>query len=173
MEQIDSSVLSFFVNHRTEWFSFLMLAVTYTGGYLVSSLVATFSVASFILHREFKKAAALLLAVMGSTSTVFLIKDFFGKARPAQAFYLESSHSFPSGHATIAVALYGFLLYFAYKHDPHHFKNPFIFLLAILILLIGISRLYLGVHFLSDVLAGYLLGTIWLTISLVFSKSKI
>jgi undecaprenyl-diphosphatase len=173
MEQIDTSILYFFVKYRTEWLSFLMLTVTYAGGYLISSLVAAFSITSFLLHREFKKAATLLLATLGSTLTIFLIKDFFGKVRPSQAVYLENSYSFPSGHATIAVALYGFLLYFAYKHDPHHFKNPFIVLLAILILLIGASRLYLGVHYLSDVLAGYLVGLIWIGISLAIVRPKI
>lgn len=173
MQAIDQFILTTFTENRFEWLSFLMLVITYTGGYLVSSVVITLSTISFFVHRQTKKAAALLLTTGGSALTVFLLKNFFDKSRPSEALYLESSSAFPSGHATIAIALYGFLFYVIWKHDKHHLKNPFIILLGILILLIGLSRLYLGVHYLSDVLAGYMLGFIWIAISLAVLKPKI
>ena len=85
--------------------------------------------------------------------------------------YLEKSFSFPSGHATIAVAFYGFIIYFLIKNVKSWNRKINIFFTGfILIILIGFSRLYLGVHFVSDVWAGYLIGAIWLIIGIGFTE---
>ncbi len=173
MQAVDQNVLQFFAENRTEWLSFLMLVVTYAGGYMVASVVTALSAISFLIHKHTSKILPLFISVGGSTATVFIIKNIFDKARPlAEALYLEPTSSFPSGHAAVAIALYGFILFTIWQYDRHHLRNPFIFCLALLILLIGISRLYLGVHYLSDVLVGYIIGLAWLLISLAISKSK-
>ena len=170
---IDENVLQFFVSQRLGWLSFLVLTITYSGGYLVVSGVTFLSALSFYIHRQTDKILPLFISVFGSAATVFIIKHIFYRARPlSAAIYLETSSSFPSGHATIAMALYGFLVYTIWKHEKHHLQNPAIWGLVILILLIGISRLYLGVHYLSDVLVGYMIGFIWILVSLAISKSK-
>jgi len=80
--------------------------------------------------------------------------------------YVETSYSFPSGHATIAVAFYGFLIYVVWRNTKSWtYKINLLFAGLVIIAAIGFSRLYLGVHFLSDVLSGYLLGLLWLIIS--------
>jgi undecaprenyl-diphosphatase len=76
---------------------------------------------------------------------------------------VEHSFSFPSGHATIAVAFYGFLAFLAMRGTKRWEKSVNICFAGIaVVLLIGFSRLYLGVHYLSDVWAGYLVGALWL-----------
>ena len=171
MQMMDQNVLHFFVQNRTEWLTFLMLVITYLGSYVIVIGTTILSSISFFIHKHIKRILPLIVSVTGSAITVFLIKNIFNTARPiSEAIYLESSPAFPSGHAASAIALYGFLLYTAYKHAHHPLKNPLIYFLFILIILIGLSRLYLGVHYLSDVLVGYLVGSFWLWLSIKFQK---
>lgn len=169
----DQSVLNFFMGLRAEWLSFIALIITYCGSYVVISELTFLSALSFYIHRHYQRILPLLVSVIGSAGTAYLLKHLFYKARPlTEALYLETSSSFPSGHATMAMALYGFIFYTIWTHEKHHLKNPFIIFLGILILLVGASRLYLGVHYLSDVLAGYVIGLLWLWISHSISKLK-
>lgn len=129
---------------------------------IVASVAAA---ASFLcwLRKKSRYILPLWIAVLGSSAFGALGKIAFHRARPALAVYTEPSFSFPSGHATIAVALYGFLAYILMKHASSWKRKVQIVMAGIsLILAIGASRIYLGVHFLSDVWAGYLLGTLWL-----------
>ncbi len=109
----------------------------------------------------------LLISTLGSGLTTLIGKYIFHRARPMLPVYTEHSFSFPSGHATIAMSFYGFLA-FILIHNVKKWKTKVnIFFAGILIiLLIGFSRLYLGVHFASDVWAGYLVGLLWIIISL-------
>jgi len=113
----------------------------------------------------------LLVSVTGSLSFTYLGKLVFSRARPALSIYSESTFSFPSGHACIAIALYGFIGYLliCFTRSWHARVNIF-FATLMVVLLIGISRVYLGVHYISDVWSGYLLGTIWLIIAISLSE---
>jgi undecaprenyl-diphosphatase len=114
---------------------------------------------------------ALILSVFGSGLFTLIGKNVFQRARPAVALYKEASFSFPSGHAAIAVAFYGFLAYFLIKFIKKWKSKINIFLISLFVIfIIGFSRLYLGVHYFSDVWAGYLVGTIWLIIAVGFAE---
>jgi membrane protein DedA with SNARE-associated domain/membrane-associated phospholipid phosphatase len=113
----------------------------------------------------------LLLSIVGSEVFTYIGKVVFHRARPDVAIYAENSFSFPSGHATIAIAFYGFLAYYLIKNSKKwKFKINVFFASFITILLIGFSRLYLGVHYVSDVWGGYLAGAIWLIIAISLSE---
>ncbi|HED38603.1 MAG TPA: phosphatase PAP2 family protein [Ignavibacteria bacterium] len=113
----------------------------------------------------------LLLAVIGSEAFTFLGKIIIHRARPEMAMYIEHSFSFPSGHATIALAFYGFLVYMIFRSaSTRKMKINTIFIGGTIIFLIGFSRLYLGVHYVSDVVGGYLVGAIWLMIGISVSE---
>ena len=170
MNTIDHTILDFFILHRIEWLSFVMMIITYAASYIVVITVTTLSTISFLIHRHYARILPFLITVGGSALTTFLLKNFFDRMRPMEAIYTENSFSFPSGHATAAMALYGFLLYTICKFDKHKLKTPFIFFLTLLILLVGLSRLYLGVHYFSDVLVGYLIGLMWLVLSIKLHK---
>lgn len=171
---IDQGVLNFFVDIRTGWLTFIMFVITYCGSYVIVIGLTLLSAGSFYIHKHAARILPLFVAMGGSAITTYLIKHLFYRARPiVEALYFETNSSFPSGHATAAMALYGFLLYTIWKHDKHHLKNPLIIFLFTLIVLVGISRLYLGVHYLSDVLAGYFIGFVWILISLAIPKLKI
>ncbi|MGM8909493.1 phosphatase PAP2 family protein [Psychrobacter sp. 1U1] len=109
----------------------------------------------------------LLIAVIGSTAFTFLSKMIFERARPMDILLYESTYSFPSGHATITIALYGFIAYTAIRFSQHFATQVRIVMAtALLTVLIGLSRILLNEHYLSDVLGGYLVGSLWLLVAI-------
>ncbi len=117
-------------------------------------------VLSFVLWFWKKRIYLLLLCVTIIGSELFnsLGKLAFHRQRPDVALYIEDTFSFPSGHATIAVAFYGFLIYILFRQiKKWKYKINALFFGITLILAIGLSRLYLGVQFVRDVSVGYLL----------------
>jgi undecaprenyl-diphosphatase len=115
--------------------------------------------------------APLLLTIAGAEIFTGISKIVFHRPRPELAVYTEHTFSFPSGHATIAVAFYGFLTYILIRHFAKWKTKVNVFFAGLLvILLIGFSRLYLGVHYVSDVWGGYLVGALWLIIGISISE---
>ncbi|MGP9689459.1 phosphatase PAP2 family protein [Psychrobacter sp. AOP22-C1-C5] len=109
----------------------------------------------------------LLISIIGSTTFTFLSKMVFQRARPIDILLMEHTYSFPSGHATISIALYGFLAYMAIRFSQSFIRQVRTLSLAILLcLLIGLSRIVLNEHYLSDIMGGFLVGTLWLTIAI-------
>jgi membrane protein DedA with SNARE-associated domain/membrane-associated phospholipid phosphatase len=163
----DSPVASWMARHQEAWLTTTMQAVTNLGGawFLVPLIVV---VAAVLLYRRRLSDAVLLVsAAAGSSVLVALIKLVIGRARPQVGDLLASVHSyaFPSGHSTQAVATYGALALLAGRGTMTWARRVGIWTAAALIaLLIGFSRLYLGVHWLTDVLGGYALGSAWLAI---------
>ncbi len=137
---------------------------------VVGPLLAITGLILWLLRRQWL-LLPLLASSLGATAFSALGKLAFHRPRPAEAVLLESSSSFPSGHATIAVAFYGFVGYLLIR-SARQWKTRvnLFFLTCILILLIGLSRIVLGVHYLSDVWAGYLVGTLWLIIGISMSE---
>ncbi len=129
------------------------------------------SVVILWLWRKNYYILALLIAVAGGETFTYLGKLAFQRPRPELAVYAEHSFSFPSGHATIAVAFYGFVGYLIIRFVQSWNKKVNILFAAIfLIIAIGFSRLYLGEHYISDVWSGYLVGGMWLIIAVTFSE---
>lgn len=133
---------------------------------IIISLALIFSIL-FWLWKKREYLAPFWLSIIGSVGLNMLGKIAFHRLRPINPVYLETTYSFPSGHATAAIAIYGFLFYFFWKLNKKISAKIVIFMSGLtLALLIGFSRLYLGVHYLSDVLEGYLLGLLWLIIGI-------
>jgi undecaprenyl-diphosphatase len=117
------------------------------------------------LLRGWRRGAVLVVVTMAGAGLLdTLLKQAFARVRPAAFFDypLPVSHSFPSGHAFFAASFFGGLAVLITDRVRSKLLHGLIWLIAIgLILLIGISRIYLGVHYPSDVLAGYAAATIW------------
>lgn len=127
-------------------------------------VILTILLMVFIKNNNIRKYICVNLIV--STILNFGIKNIVRRTRP-EGFRIieESGYSFPSGHSMVSMAFYGLLIYLIYKKvDNKYLKNCLIILLSIIILLIGLSRIYLGVHYTSDVLAGFLLGISYLIV---------
>jgi undecaprenyl-diphosphatase len=105
---------------------------------------------------------------LGGLSLMVILKNLFGRPRPEDPLLRTvSGLSFPSGHALLSTAFYGLLIYLVWHNVANKFLRwLLISLLLLLILIIGLSRIYLRVHYASDVLAGFAMGLIWLVLSI-------
>ena len=130
-----------------------------------------------IFSKNKKNAFLIALNVLLCYILNQAFKFIFVRERPIDInLIIENGYSFPSGHSMISLAYYGFFLYIIdHKKMKNRYKLLYSSLLTILVLLIGISRIYLGVHFASDVLAGYALSMAYLIvyIKLFYKKMKI
>ena len=123
----------------------------------------------FLFIRRHRWYSIKVVAIsLSSTAMMFLLKFIFSRARPLEPLLQPAlGYSFPSGHSFVSFAFYGLLIFLSYKYlETPVLKWLIIISLSLLILLIGVSRIYLRVHYASDVLAGFSIGIIWLVFSL-------
>lgn len=122
-----------------------------------------------IKNRRIGASIAVNLAASGFAN--HLIKEIVQRPRPLIELRMveESSFSFPSGHAMTSATFYGLIIYFVFKNvKSKKLRNTICTVLSLLIFLIGISRIYLGVHYASDVLAGFAIGIVYLVLYITF-----
>lgn len=139
--------------------------ITEFGGAAVVAIVLVVSVFVLWRGRAWAHAIGLIVALGGSIVVSTLLKNILQFQRPDEVLHavVENGYSFPSNHATAAMALYGFLTWYVWEKYPQ-WRTPATLVFGLLIFLIGFSRLYLGVHFPIDVIGGYLLGIIFVWI---------
>ncbi len=146
------------------WISLLMKVET----------ILVFSIISVTLLWVWNKISYIFpffITLLGSALTMRISKIFFERARPEHAVYFEPTYSFPSGHATMSVAFFAFIAYVLIKLSKKWKRKVNIFFISFgIILAIGFSRLYLGVHYLTDVWGGYLIGMLWLIFGIGISE---
>lgn len=138
--------------------------VTALGGYAVLILLVASVVGYQMLARHYHAAALVLVATFGGLGLSYLLKGFYDRPRPDVVPHLihVSSESFPSGHAMLSAVVYltlGALL--ARLVEGRWIKFYFVAVAVILTLLVGFSRVYLGVHYPTDVVAGWAAGVAW------------
>ena len=126
----------------------------------------SFTIISLIVVNNKKIGLCIMLNLMISSGLNILLKNILQRERPNEFRLIdESGYSFPSGHSMVSMAFYGFIIYLVYKYvENKKFKIFLIVLLSALIVFIGTSRIYLGVHYTSDVLAGFLISISYLVI---------
>lgn len=168
---VDHSLAQIIATLRTPEVVRFFIWITELG---VWQIVIPFSLLAAIIltlsHRQ-KLIAGLFTSMIGSLVFIALGKLAFHRPRPVEAVLVEHSYSFPSGHATFAVAFYGFLGYLLIRNsDSWRTRVNWFFISLFVILLIGFSRIILGVHYLSDVWAGYLVGALWLIIGISLNE---
>src|SRR5665213_2702476 len=163
----DQGVDVFLYGTRTPLLVHIFSLITFLGSVpVVIGLAVLLSLALwFSKYRRY--LAGFLITLIGAEGTAYILKDLIARPRPLSPLPVtfDPSFSFPSGHATAAMALYGFLIYLICRMPLSAGKKKLLIaLLVLVILLIGFSRLYLGAHFPTDVLGGYLLSLLWLMI---------
>lgn len=144
----------------------VLLTETFDGTFM-AVIVALLSAALWLSgHR--RPACVLALSVALGTLSFFLLKLAFREARPHDSLLPLSTYSYPSGHATIGAVLFLFVAYlYGNAGQRHRMRAPFYALCAAMALAVGGSRVYLGVHWLSDVAAGLLLGVFCFTFAVL------
>ena len=156
-----------------DWPIPLAIAITTVGSVSVRLPLAAF-VAGLMLWRGDREGGAIVvITTIGALIVTALLKIAASRARPdlLPQVVLETSFSFPSGHSTSAAAVFGILGWAAVRYGA---SKPIVWVLvAVLVGLIGLSRIALAVHWPSDVLAGWLLGTGWLLICVSCLRGKL
>lgn len=163
----DEAALRWIAARHTPLLDTVALQLTYLGA--TSVVAITLLVASTLLWmgRHRWSVALLWTAVLGNAALNTALKLAFARPRPTVFPFRisgigESASSFPSGHAMSSVVVYGTLVYLVARLEPtRRMRRATLVFAAVLVLLIGASRLYLGVHYPSDVLAGYVAGFAW------------
>ncbi len=169
----DFAVSHFVAVSRTPELTGIFLLVTEFASTTSMLLIGIVAALSYTVLRRGKYFFAFLLAALGTSGSVHLLKDFIARTRPPVdvAFYAEKLFSFPSGHSASALAIFGFIAYVWLKsvHLPAH-RIVIAVGTSVVILAVGASRIYLGVHYLSDVAGGYLLGALWLMTAIALTE---
>lgn len=144
--------------------------ITFLGNALIVS-IGTSLLGFWLAKRKKWNNLILMFSVVGGSALLNLVlKNIFQRSRPVfpQAFLVDTGYSFPSGHTMISLAFYGVVAYIALTYIKSRNWKVFTVIGALVIsVLIGFSRLYLGVHYFTDVLAGWAAGALWLTICIM------
>lgn len=137
--------------------------ITNFGGAMVLSIT---TLLLLIIIKDKKIGVGILINLCTATGLNLILKSLLQRPRPTEFRIInETGYSFPSGHSMISMAFYGLIIYLIYeKVKNKYIKWTSITLLSILIVMIGFSRIYLGVHYVSDVLAGFLFSIAYLIV---------
>ena len=159
---LDTSVLMGLQTLRSPLADTLMQGLSLMGSEVVAVLMPVLLLA-LGFARRFGAAGALILVVGGAQMLNNVLKDVFERTRPAPVagFIPAQQFSFPSGHAMVSAAFYLFLAYLGWRLLRGRSRYLLAATLLLLVLLIGVSRLYLQAHYFTDVVAGYVVGFLW------------
>lgn len=165
----DGVLLERIVEARTDLVTLAMRAMTALGHWMIILLFAAIAALELAARRKIVQFVALLLAVGGAGAVALALKELLVRPRPELLpIVSETTFSFPSGHSSLSLAFYGILIYFLLRCACDvRLKYLGISLGIILIALVGFSRIYLGVHWPSDVIGGYVLTAGWLAIVII------
>lgn len=146
------------------WFEMMVRDVTSLGGTVVLTLLTLAAIGFLLLSRKWGGALFIAVSIAGGTLISSLLKHFFDRSRPDVVPHLmeATSASFPSGHSMLAMVTYltlGAVL--AEVQDKPRIKVYILGWAVFLALAVGLSRVYLGVHWPTDVLAGWCIGSAW------------
>jgi membrane protein DedA with SNARE-associated domain/membrane-associated phospholipid phosphatase len=165
--RFDPRALDFVVDHRTRALTGLMKTVTWLGSSVVILPLLAMVVAYLLLRRrDWRGAAVVAAAYAGAFGWSTLVKSVVERPRPPLALreVVVSGFAFPSGHATQAAAFYGILAVVLTARSRVRIRVAAWTAVLVVVGAVGLSRVYLGVHWLSDVLAGFALGALWVTV---------
>ncbi|OGG52726.1 hypothetical protein A3H16_00295 [Candidatus Kaiserbacteria bacterium RIFCSPLOWO2_12_FULL_53_8] len=166
----DMRILDMLYAHRDLQTTNIFIGISELGSTLVVCGLMVCLGLAFALRRKLSWAAGLVISVIGAGGTTLVLKELVQRARPDVFYraYAETGFSFPSAHAALAAAFYGFCIYLLWKNvPPRLWRILATIVLATLIAAIAFSRLYLGVHYVSDVIGGLIVGGIFVWIGIV------
>jgi undecaprenyl-diphosphatase len=159
---IDLAVLTFLRGFSSPRLTLVAEAISALGSEAIL-LFGAVLLGVLLWQRRWGAALSLVIVTVGAQLLNNVLKDAFQRERPTPVagFIDAQQFSFPSGHAMVAAAFYLFVAYLLWRLVRGPWRGVLVVSLLILVLLIGLSRLYLQVHYLSDVIAGFLAGALW------------
>ncbi|HXY73672.1 MAG TPA: bifunctional DedA family/phosphatase PAP2 family protein [Actinomycetota bacterium] len=168
----DPHVLSWVVAQRTEALTTFFRTVTWMGSTAVLyPALVMFAALLWWRRREWRPSVLLAAALLGAVALYDIVKPIVGRARPPEQFWIGtfSGWSFPSGHSAQSIAFYGMLAFLLSRSRSSRVR-AWLWCGALLVtLIVGGSRIYLGAHWMTDVLGGYALGGFWVSLVIAFT----
>lgn len=172
--QIDEAISLAVYNVRNEGLNIVMQSITFLGNTWtqVAITIGFMLISGVFLRLRFTPWWYGITALLGSYFLNRALKDIFERLRPPIDYHLvvQDGFSFPSGHDMGATIMFGGIFFILSFYAIRNEKTRFIIFIALLalVLLIGFSRIYLGVHYFSDVIGGFFAGASWLSLSISF-----
>jgi undecaprenyl-diphosphatase len=166
---LDESILLGLQKLHTPLLDTIMKGITVLGEPVVFLSICSALGINLWQNQRRREATTLGIATLGAVGFNVLFKEIFRRARPTFWDYIVNAvhYSFPSGHAMVSTAIYGCIGYILAQEFPQWHKQ-ILGSTTVVILAIGFSRLYLGVHWPTDVLAGYTAGLLWLIVCILY-----
>lgn len=166
----DRRITDFITSFRSPQLNKILQFITELGdfnGYLIMTAIST--ITFYLLFKNWRYVIEIFFVLVVSGLSNVALKQVINRARPdAEHLVSVSSLSYPSGHAMSAISFYGFIIYIIYNLKLKGWvKTGLITIFSLLIFAIGFSRIYLGVHYPSDVAGGYIAGLIWVIFCIV------
>lgn len=163
MVRVDQAVTAWLQAHGTEFGESIFVGISFLGAQVLATLLLVVAIA-LVVRRDWRQLVVLAVTCGGGALLNVALKQAFHRTRPSFASeFAMTSWSFPSGHAMDSLIGYGLFAYLLSVRFPRA-RKLILVAAAVLVVLIGYARIYLGVHYLSDVVAGYAAGLIWLSV---------
>ena len=175
LSNIDESVYKFITSNMNDTTTNIYKVITFFGSTIFMVGLCVLLLVLFIILKKNIYGYIICGTLIFSTIMNNVIKVIVKRERPISWFLVEESgYSFPSGHAMASVCFYGLIIYLLYRSNiEKKYKIVIITFLTLLILLIALSRIYLGVHYASDVIGGVVIALIYLVIYVTIVDRKI
>jgi undecaprenyl-diphosphatase len=160
---LDLAVLAFLRTHASTAFDYLAVLLSWLGSELLTVFVVVLTVL-FAWKKLWQRALESVVVPGGAQLLDDVLKALFQRDRPTAVpggLIAAQTYSFPSGHAMVSSAFYLFVAYLTWRHLRGTRRILAAAGLVLLVLLIGLGRMYLAVHYLTDVVAGYCAGFVW------------
>lgn len=160
-DMIDNSVHAYLVRFTSEVTTNIMKVITFFGSTLWMVILTAIVFIGLLFFKKNRHAYVTLSMIVLSTIMNNVVKIIIKRPRPTyMPVGMESSYAYPSGHTMASVTLYGLIMFFIIKSNiPKKYKWIYSVFLGLLIILIAISRIYLGAHYFTDVIGGALLSS--------------
>ncbi|AFS79228.1 phosphatidic acid phosphatase domain-containing protein, PAP2 family [Gottschalkia acidurici 9a] len=165
----DKLILSRIHNHINQDIKNIMIFISFLGSAKFYLPLCSFLTIYLLRKKHYIESIGLINGVLGSAIVNFVLKRYYVRVRPEMYFQVqETGYSFPSGHSMVAISFYFICTYLLVRNRPWDIKKIIIWMSTIVfVTLIGFSRIYLGVHWPTDVIGGLSLGFVWLYFNIV------
>jgi undecaprenyl-diphosphatase len=164
LQALDRTILDWFQSIHRPWLDRVMIDISALGGVAVSALIVSFTVGLLLTLHRARTALFVLGAAVGGAALMQTIKYLIGRQRPhlEKPLVIEASHSFPSGHSMLAAVIFLTLALIAAAVVPRRRVRVYLVVSSLILVgMIGVSRMYLGVHYCTDVVTGWVAGLAW------------
>jgi membrane-associated phospholipid phosphatase len=173
LKDINNLVFYNFLNLRSDFGIDFFSVLTFLGDWKFLLPLTFIIVFILFFKRKRKFIFPFLFVFLVSGAVALIAKEYFNVSRPSLSAIEESGPSFPSGHAVLSFSFYSYLAFILINIFKKKYFYLIFFVAVFIIFLVGFSRLYLGVHYLTDILAGYLLSIIFLIFGIfIYKKTK-